>query len=90
MLPLTLKSSIVLVPGIGTTLPAKWPFTNQSWLDTLPGSGAGVRTLAYEYASPFAGTKPSWEPILMLGYDLLRLLIKLRSQSDPDPESEVV
>jgi hypothetical protein len=43
----------------------KWPFTDQKWLDTLPGSGAGVRIVAYEYTSPFAATKPSWESILM-------------------------
>lgn len=88
--PLTLQSSIVLVPGIGTTLPVKWPFANQKWLDTLPGFGAGVRTLAYEYPSPFVGTKPSWESTLMLGYDLLRHLSEARSQSDPDVTNEVV
>ncbi|KAK2825694.1 hypothetical protein FQN49_007458, partial [Arthroderma sp. PD_2] len=75
---------IVLVPGVGTTLPENWPFANQEWLATLPGSGSGARTFAYEYASPFTGTKSSWESILMLGYDLLQQLSDTRSQSDSD------
>lgn len=83
MLLLT-ECSILLVPGIGTNLPDNWPFANTDWLDTLPISGAGARILAYEYASPFADTKSSWESILMLGYDLLQNLSDARSQSDPD------
>ena len=63
ILPLTLKSSIVLVPGIGTASPENWPFVDQAWLDTLPGSGARARLLAYEYASPFVSTNHSWESI---------------------------
>ncbi|KAF9243340.1 hypothetical protein DTO006G1_363 [Penicillium roqueforti] len=63
---------IVLVPGIGTILPAEWPFAKEEWLATLPSSSAGTRVLAYEYASPFATAKPSWESILMLGHDLLQ------------------
>lgn len=89
MLPLTLKSSIVLVPGIGTVLPENWPFANQEWLSTLPGSSAGARVLAYEYASPFAGPNHSWESMLMLGYDLLQHLSDARSQSDADLVSEL-
>ncbi|GFF26769.1 tetratricopeptide repeat domain-containing protein [Aspergillus udagawae] len=76
---------IILVPGIGTTLPQNWPFANEEWLASLPGSGAGARVLAYEYASPFAGTKPSWESMLMLGYDFLQHLSDERSQFDSDP-----
>ncbi|TVY47452.1 hypothetical protein LOCC1_G002772 [Lachnellula occidentalis] len=75
---------IVLVPGTGTISPESWPFANPEWLATLPGSGAGARILAYEYASPFTGTKPSWESILVLGYDLLQKLSDARSQSDSD------
>ncbi|OIW35543.1 tetratricopeptide repeat domain-containing protein [Coniochaeta ligniaria NRRL 30616] len=74
---------IVLVPGTGTTSPENWPFANQEWLATLPGSGAKARILVYEYASPFAATKPSWESILMLGYDLLQKLSDARAQPDP-------
>ncbi|KAI1078974.1 tetratricopeptide repeat domain-containing protein [Whalleya microplaca] len=80
---------IVLVPGIGTTSPENWPFASPEWLATLPGSGAGARILSYEYASPFAGTKPSWESILMLGYDFLQHLHDARSQSGPDPTTNV-
>lgn len=90
VLPLTLKCSIVLVPGTGTTSPENWPFADPEWLATLPGSGAGARILAYEYASPFGGTKPSWESILILGYDFLQHLSDARSQSDPSLVSEVV
>ncbi|UKZ83205.1 hypothetical protein TrVFT333_011010 [Trichoderma virens FT-333] len=72
---------IVLIPGIGTTLPENWPFADQDWLTSLPGSGARARILAYEYASPFVGAKPSWESILMLGYDLLQQLLDARSQA---------
>ncbi|RDW79835.1 hypothetical protein BP6252_04473 [Coleophoma cylindrospora] len=79
---------IVLVPGIGTTSPENWPFANQEWLATLPSSGARARILAYKYASPFAGTKPSWESILMLGYDLLQHLSDARSRLDPEQASE--
>ncbi|KAM0806780.1 putative Tetratricopeptide repeat domain-containing protein [Seiridium cardinale] len=75
---------IVLVPGIGTTPPEHWPFANQEWLDTLSGSRAGSRVLAYEYASPFAGPKPSWESILMLGYDFLQHLSNAQSHANPD------
>ncbi|KAI5460821.1 tetratricopeptide repeat domain-containing protein [Mariannaea sp. PMI_226] len=75
---------IVLVPGIGTTAPENWPFADQQWLATLPGSSAGARILAYGYTSPFAGSKPSWESILMLGYDFLQDLSDMRVQSDPD------
>ncbi|KAL2833318.1 tetratricopeptide repeat domain-containing protein [Aspergillus cavernicola] len=75
---------IVLVPGIGTISPENWPFANKEWLATLPSSGAGARILSYEYSSPFVGTKPSWESILMLGYDLLQHLRDTRSQSDLD------
>ncbi|KAL6699691.1 tetratricopeptide repeat domain-containing protein [Trichoderma pleuroticola] len=71
---------IVLIPGIGTTSPENWPFADHEWLASLPSSGTGARILAYEYASPFAGTKPSWESILMLGYDLLQHLLDARSQ----------
>ncbi|KAK2774312.1 hypothetical protein FQN52_004296 [Onygenales sp. PD_12] len=78
---------IVLVPGIGTATPENWPFANQEWLTSLPGYGAGARILAYEYPSPFAGTKPSWVSILMLGYDLLQHLNE-RSQPDPDLSSK--
>ncbi|GAB0138585.1 hypothetical protein EsDP_00006814 [Epichloe bromicola] len=78
------KSSIVLVPGIGTNSPENWPFANREWLATLPGSGAGARILTFQYASPFAGTMPSWESILMTGYDLLQHLGDTRSQSDQD------
>ncbi|PGH27938.1 hypothetical protein AJ80_00192 [Polytolypa hystricis UAMH7299] len=60
------------------------PDTSQDkWLATLPGSGPGALILAYEYATPFVGTKPSWESILMLGYDLLKHLSDARSQSNP-------
>lgn len=65
-------------------MPGTWPFANPEWLTTLPGFGAGVRVLAYEYPSPFIGNKPSWEPILMLGYGLLEILSDARSGSDPD------
>jgi len=82
-----LESSVVLVPGTGTTSPENWPFADEEWLSTIPGSGTGVRILAYEYASPFAGTKPSWESILMLGYDFLQLLSDARSEEGPDPVS---
>ncbi|TVY21056.1 hypothetical protein LARI1_G001255 [Lachnellula arida] len=75
---------IILVPGIGTIWPEDWPFTDPEWLATLPGSGAGARILAYKYASPFAGTKPSWESILMLGYDFLQHLSDTRLQPDSD------
>ncbi|KAJ5948681.1 hypothetical protein N7454_001988 [Penicillium verhagenii] len=75
---------IVLVPGIGTPSPRTWPFASLEWLTSLPGSGAGIRVLAYEYSSPFTGSTPSWESILMLGYDLLQNLIDTRSASDPD------
>lgn len=74
------NASIILIPGIGTTSPEYWPFADQDWLASLPGSVAGARILAYEYASPFAVTKPSWESILMLGYDLLQHLHDVRSQ----------
>ncbi|KAL5344308.1 hypothetical protein ACLOAV_010737 [Pseudogymnoascus australis] len=74
---------IVLVPGTGTTSPENWPFADPEWLATLPGSGAGARILTYKYASPFGATKPSWESILMLGYDFLQHLSDARSQSDP-------
>lgn len=76
--------SIVLVPGIGSCSPENWPFATRQWLQTLPSSGAGVRTLAYEYGSPFASSKPSWESILMLGYDLLDHLSKTQALSDPN------
>lgn len=75
---------IVLVPGTGTPSPENWPFANPEWLATLPGSGAGARILAYEYTSPFPGTKPSWESILMLGYDFLQNLSDAQSQTDTD------
>ncbi|KAK2800317.1 hypothetical protein FQN51_006225 [Onygenales sp. PD_10] len=74
---------IVLVPGIGTPVPENWPFANQEFLATLPSSGAGARILAYEYPSPFAGTKPSWASILMLGYDFLQHLGDAISQPGP-------
>ncbi|KAJ5383488.1 hypothetical protein N7517_001399 [Penicillium concentricum] len=74
---------VVLVPGIGTTLPEEWPFANEEWLATLPGPSAGTRILAYEYASPFAATKPSWESSLMLGHDFLQQLSDARSTSAP-------
>ncbi|CCF33241.1 tetratricopeptide repeat domain-containing protein [Colletotrichum higginsianum] len=76
---------IILVPGTGTAPPENWPFASRKWLGTLPGSGAGARILAYKYASPLTGTKPSWESILMLGYDLLQQLSdeQFRSASDP-------
>ena len=80
---ITLDYSIVLVPGIGTTLPENWPFANQEWLATLPDSGAGAHILAYEYASPFVGTKASWESLLILGYDFLQHLCDSRSRTDP-------
>lgn len=83
-----MNSSIVLIPGIGTTSPENWPFADHEWLASLPGSGAGARILAYEYASPFAGPKPSWESILMLGYDLLQHLLDARSQSSYNAVSE--
>jgi hypothetical protein len=88
-LTLSFKPSIVLVPGIGTTSPENWPFANQEWLATLPGSSPEVRILVYEYASPFTGIKPSWESILMLGYDLLQNLSAVRFQTDPNVVSEV-
>ncbi|KAF2665940.1 tetratricopeptide repeat domain-containing protein [Microthyrium microscopicum] len=71
---------VVLVPGIGTTSPENWPFANEAWLATIPGFSAAARILAYEYASPFMGTKPSWESILMLGYDFLQHLSDVPSQ----------
>ncbi|KAL7794447.1 tetratricopeptide repeat domain-containing protein [Trichoderma ceciliae] len=74
----------VLIPGIGTAPPESWPFVEQEWLANLPNSGAGARILTYEYASPFAGAKPSWESILMLGYDLLQHLLDEQSQSSPN------
>lgn len=86
---LTLKSNIVLVPGIGTALPESWPFANEEWLSTLPGSGVGACIFAYEYASPFAGANYSWESVLMLGYDLLQHLSDARSQPDPDMVCEL-
>ena len=89
VLPFTFISSIILVPGIGTTSPEDWPFVNQEWLATLPGSGVRARILAYKYASPFVAGKLSWESILILGYDLLQHLSDARSQSDPDLASEV-
>jgi hypothetical protein len=69
-------------------LPATWPFANPEWLSTLPGSGAGARVLAYEYPSPVTGNKPLWEPILMLGYDLLQILSDTQNASDPDQVSD--
>lgn len=51
----------------------------------LPGSGAGAHVFAYEYPSPFMGAKPSWESILMLGYDLLQHLSDIRLEGDFDP-----
>ncbi|KAJ5129351.1 uncharacterized protein N7515_005390 [Penicillium bovifimosum] len=75
---------IVLVPGIGTISPEEWPFADPEWLSTLPGSCGEARIFAYEYPSPFLGTKPSWESMLMLGYDLLQQLGDARSQSDLD------
>ncbi|KAI0449877.1 tetratricopeptide repeat domain-containing protein [Xylaria acuta] len=75
---------IILVPGIGTPPPKNWPFADQNWLATLPYHGAGVRVLSYEYSSPFVGSKPSWESILMLGYDLLQHLSEAQSQSTAD------
>ncbi|KAJ5927296.1 hypothetical protein N7516_009069 [Penicillium verrucosum] len=72
---------IVLVPGIGTTLPEEWPFVNKEWLATLPGSSAGTRILAYDYTSPFGATKPSWESMLMLGHDLIQHISDVRSSS---------
>lgn len=76
--------SVILVPGIGTTSPENWPFASREWLNTLPGAGDGTRVLAYEYASPFTGTKPSWEAVLMLGYDFLEQLSSARARYDPD------
>ncbi|KAI1741754.1 tetratricopeptide repeat domain-containing protein [Xylaria scruposa] len=75
---------IILVPGIGTPVPKNWPFADQSWLATLPYHGAGVRVLSYEYSSPFVGSKPSWESLLMLGYDFLQHLSEAQSQSTTD------
>ncbi|OQE22153.1 hypothetical protein PENFLA_c013G10931 [Penicillium flavigenum] len=75
---------IVLIPGIGTILPEEWPFANEEWLATLPGSSTGTRILAYEYASPFAATRPSWESILVLGHDLLQHISNARSSLAPD------
>ncbi|PYI30284.1 tetratricopeptide repeat domain-containing protein [Aspergillus indologenus CBS 114.80] len=71
---------IVLVPGIGTASPENWPFANQKWLATLPESAIGARILAYEYTSPFAGSKSSWESMLMLAYDFLQHLNDSRSR----------
>lgn len=88
MLLLTLRYSIILVPGTGTASPDKWPFVDQTWLATLPRSGAGARILTYVYASPFAGTRHSWESILMLGYDLLHRLHEARSPLNPSLVSE--
>ncbi|RQM08659.1 hypothetical protein DH86_00000379 [Scytalidium sp. 3C] len=73
---------VVLVPGIGTPSPENWPFANQEWLATLPGRGGAERILAYEFASPFAGPKASWESVLVLGYDFLQHLSDGRSLSD--------
>ncbi|RAL14029.1 NB-ARC and TPR domain protein [Aspergillus homomorphus CBS 101889] len=75
---------IALIPGIGTSPPEDWPFAKPEWLATLPGSGTGARVLAYEYASPFTGSKPSWESMLMLAYDLLQHLSDSRSRLHPD------
>ncbi|KGO69642.1 Tetratricopeptide-like helical [Penicillium italicum] len=75
---------IVLVPGIGTPPPEEWPFADEEWLATLPGSSAGTRILAYKYASPFTATKPSWESMLMLGHNLLQHISDARSLSAPD------
>ncbi|PLB49703.1 tetratricopeptide repeat domain-containing protein [Aspergillus steynii IBT 23096] len=75
---------IILIPGIGTTLPENWPFADREWLATLPGAPGGPRILAYEYASPFVGAKPSWESLLMLGYDLLQHISDARSPTDSD------
>jgi hypothetical protein len=86
----TFLTSIVLVPGIGTISPELWPFASQEWLSTLPGAGAGARIIAYEYASPFKGTKHTWESMLMQGYDLLQQLSDARSQSRPDLVSSTV
>ncbi|EEQ29248.1 tetratricopeptide repeat domain-containing protein [Microsporum canis CBS 113480] len=81
---------IVLVPGIGTTLPEQWPFASQEWLTTLPGSGAGIRILAYEYNSLLLGNKPPWESFLMQGYDLLQHISDLRSKNSPDSPMLIV
>ncbi|KAF2009119.1 tetratricopeptide repeat domain-containing protein [Aaosphaeria arxii CBS 175.79] len=75
---------IILVPGIGTSSPDNWPFADQDWLSTLPGSGRKARILAYRYATPFAGNKFSWESVLMLGYDFLQHLSDARTQLDPN------
>ncbi|PYH33080.1 esterase/lipase family protein [Aspergillus neoniger CBS 115656] len=75
---------IILVPGIGTIPPKNWPFANTDWLASLPGSGAKANVLSYEYSSPLASRNPSWESILMLGYDLLQNLSDFRSGSDLD------
>ncbi|KAI1362738.1 tetratricopeptide repeat domain-containing protein [Xylaria arbuscula] len=73
----------ILVPGIGTPLPKDWPFGDSRWLANFSNPGRVGRVLAYEYASPFASPKPSWESILMLGYDLLQQLSEMRSLSPP-------
>lgn len=88
--PLTSNSSIVLVPGIGTAPPETWPFADPQWLAALPGSGTRASILEYDYASLFAGTKPSWEALLMLGYDLLQHLSDARPQRDPDLVGDAV
>lgn len=77
VLPTYIKLSIILVPGIGTIPPNKWPFANEDWLATLPSSVSGARILAYEYTSEL-----SWESIMMLGYDFLQRLVDTRSKLD--------
>ncbi|KAK5680155.1 hypothetical protein LTS10_007082 [Elasticomyces elasticus] len=75
---------VVLVPGIGTPIPEAWPFANEDWLATLPDSGAHARIFAYRYTSNSVGPKPTWESIVMQGYDLLQQLSDMRPQSDSD------
>lgn len=82
ILPLTLKLSVVLVPGTGTISPENWSFADRNWLATLPEPGSRARILAYGYTSPFPDTTFSWESILMLGYDFLQCLSDARSELD--------
>ncbi|ATY63318.1 hypothetical protein A9K55_008959 [Cordyceps militaris] len=83
----TERNSIVLIPGLDTTNPEDWPFSQDKWLSTLPESGAAARVLAYEYAFPFSSAKPSWESILLLGYEFLHCLTSLRSPTSASQAS---
>jgi triacylglycerol esterase/lipase EstA (alpha/beta hydrolase family) len=76
--------SVVLVPGLGTSLPSNWPFAQPDWIHRLARSNNATRTFIYEFPSPFNSTKTSWESLLMLGYDFLQQISEAQSRSHTD------